>query len=229
MTVLTYGTLGIVAAVVLSLCLFIFSRRKVRADGRSRNLVVASTAAPFLGLGWLVAALLIHVQISNKLAHQDCGLSGDPYVTLPNGYVLGSHNTYDGYFRAPGFETDVPMAGPGYVRSIIDLQLKGDYFVGTQFDFKTSAVRPFVFDTRTREFHVVATDNLADATNSSDLDRWAAAETSAHNDSDSYWVMYAQYRKHWPNYVMFSLIVVGEAGIVLGLWRLWRRPRALIP
>ena len=64
----------------------------------------------------------------------------------------GSHNTYDGYFRAPGFETDVPVSGPGYVRSLIDLSFPDPYFVGTQLDFQTSKVRSFVFDTRTRTY-----------------------------------------------------------------------------
>ena len=60
---------------------------------------VPTTVAPFLAFSWLIAAFVLHVLISNNLAHQDCGfgLSPDPWVTLPNGYVLGSHNTYDGY------------------------------------------------------------------------------------------------------------------------------------
>jgi hypothetical protein len=104
-----------------------------------------------------VIAFLIHVQISNRLAHQDCGLSGDPYVTLPNGYVLGSLNTYSGYIKAPGYETGGPVAGPGYVRSIIDLNFSDPYFVGTQFDHETSSVRSFVFDTRKLEKAVLWT------------------------------------------------------------------------
>ena len=124
MTILTYGIIGILGTGALSLILFLFVRKKLRNEGRNdRRFVVKSTVAPFLGLAWLIVALLIHVQISNKMAHQDCGLSGDPYVTLPNGYELGSHNTYDGYIRAPGAQTDVPVTGPGYVRSIISLHL----------------------------------------------------------------------------------------------------------
>jgi hypothetical protein len=116
-TILTCGITGILGAGALSIILFFLARKKLRNEGRNdRSLVVKSTVAPFLGLVWLIVALLIHVQISNKLAHQDCGLSGDPYVTLPNGYELGSHNTCDGYIRAPGAQTDVPVAGPGYVR-----------------------------------------------------------------------------------------------------------------
>src|SRR5438270_10591584 len=127
MTIFTYGLIGILGAGVLSLFLFFSARRKLRDAGRTdRGLSVKTAVAPFLGLAWLIVALLIHVQVSNRLAHQDCGLSGDPYVTLPNGYEVGSHNTevgsdntYDGYIRAPGAQTDVPVAGPGYVRSII--------------------------------------------------------------------------------------------------------------
>src|SRR5579859_6459350 len=102
MTILTYGIIAILGASALSLILFFLARKRLRDDGwNDRSLIVESTVAPFLGIAWLIVALLIHVQISNKLAHQDCGFSGDPYVTLPNGYELGSHNTYDGYIRAP--------------------------------------------------------------------------------------------------------------------------------
>jgi hypothetical protein len=157
------------------------------------------------GLAWLIVALFIHVQVSNRLAHQDCGLSGDPYVTLPNGYEVGSHNTYDGYIRAPRAQTDVPVAGPGYVRSIISLHLADDKFTGTQFDFKTSSVRRFTFDTHTQEFSSEPEGPLS----------WEAANDKAQLGEESYWKIYATYRHHWPNYVLLILIVGGEGAIGL--------------
>ena len=118
MTILTYGVFAIVGACVLSLLLYRHAKKRLRNEGPNRRTsVVVSALAPFFGLIWLVIALLIHVEISNRLARQDCGLSGDPYVTLPNGYELGSHNTYDGYIRAPGAETDVPTEN-SLVRSL---------------------------------------------------------------------------------------------------------------
>src|SRR6202789_1317610 len=156
MTFLSYVFFGLIAAGIASLCLYLFAKRRFPEAGEvRRRVIVVSVLTPFLAFLWPIAAFVIHVEISNRLAHQDCGLglSPDPYVTLPNGYVLGSHNTYDGYFKAPGFETDMPVAGPGYVRSIIDLRFSNGYFTGTQFDFKTSNIRHFTFDTRTREFH----------------------------------------------------------------------------
>jgi hypothetical protein len=139
-------------------------------------------------------------------------VSGDPYVTLPNGYVLGSANTYDGYFKAPGFETGVPVAGPGYVRGIIDLQYSNGYFTGTQFDFTTSSVRHFVYDTRDRSFRVTdpGTPSL-----------WEDSQTSVHNDESSYWVLYARYRHQWPNYILLALILLGEGAIAYRVWRSW--------
>jgi hypothetical protein len=228
MTILMYGFLGLIATSILSLCLCFFAKRRFSKEGNYRQRVaVASALAPFLALLWLVVALLIHIVISNGLAHQDCGFSPDPYVTLPNGYVLGSHNTYDGYIKAPGFETDVPVVGPGYVRSIIDLQLSNGYFIGTQFDLKTSRMRNFVFDTRTRVFQASETkDSVSKASQGSDTDNlaaWTAAETSVHNDATSYWNLYAQYRHHWPNYVLMILIIVGEGAIGLWVWKLWTR------
>lgn len=207
------------------------AKRKANKEGRSyRQLRVANALAPFLALLWLVVALLIHIQISNRLAHQDCGFSPDPYVTLPNGYILGSHNTYDGYFQAPGFQTDVPVEGAGYVRSIIDLQFSNGYFTGSQFDFKTSNVRHFIFDTRTREYKV--TDPIDSDTRSSEsagatnLDAWGAATTEANNaaNPDSYWRLYEKYRHHWPNYVLLLLILAGEGAISFWLWKLWTAP-----
>ena len=119
------------------------------------------------------------------LAHQDCGLSGDPYVTLPNGYVIGSLNTYDGYLKAPGVETDTPVVGLGYVRSIVDLHYADPYFTGTLFDFNTTTVRSFVFDTRTRLAQLSAPSGPnIHATNpvhpdQADMDAWTAANNEA--------------------------------------------------
>lgn len=228
MTVLTWGFFSLAGAIVVSLSLYLLARRKVKEERRpNRRLIVASALAPFVALLWLLAALLIHVQISNKLAHQDCGLSPDPYVTLPNGYVLGSHNTYDGYFKAPGLETDVRVAGPGYVRAIVDLHFSDGYFTGTQFDFDTSSVRQFIFDTRTRSFKVTGGTNVPNkpfqSSDPSDLDAWTAATTRANDaaNPDSYWRLYEKYRHHWPNYVLMLLIVSGEGAIAFWLWKLW--------
>jgi len=212
MTIFTCGIVGILGASILSIILFFLARKKLDNEGRNdRSLVVKSTVAPFLGLAWLIVALLIHVQISNKLAHQDCGLSGDPYVTLPNGYEVGSHNTYDGYIKAPGARTDMPVAGPGYVRSIITLHVTGDNFTGTQFDFKTSSLRSFTFDTHTQAFQSVPEGPLS----------WEAANDRSQLGEDSYWKIYAKYRHHWPNYILLILIVGGEGSIGLLIHRLW--------
>ena len=226
MTIATYGMIGLVVASLLLICLALIARQRLLSDSPNRRKIIATSAAsPFLALAWLVAALLIHVQISNRLAHQDCGLSPDPYVTLPNGYILGSANTYDGYIKAPGYETDVPVAGPGYVRGLIDLQLTDGYFIGTQFDFKTSAVRHFVYDTRTRAFRASDTKESAikefQASNPNDLAAWSAAQTSVHTDANSYWVLYSRYRHRWPNYVLLALIIAGESAIALWVWKIW--------
>jgi hypothetical protein len=212
MTILTYGVIGILGVSMLSLLLFFLARRKLREVGRTdRSLVKKTTAAPFVGLAWLIAALLIHVQVSNRLAHQDCGLSGDPYVTLPNGYEVGSHNTYDGYFRAPGATTDVPVAGTGYVRSIVNLHFVDNRFTGTQFDFKTSTVRRFTFDTHTQVFQSAPVGPTS----------WEAANDEAQLGEESYWKIYAQYRHHWPNYVLLIMILGAEGTIALRIWKAW--------
>jgi hypothetical protein len=176
---------------------------------------------------WLAVALLLHVQISNRLAHQDCGLSGDPYVTLPNGYVVGSLNTYDGYFVAPGFKTDTPVAGPGYVRSIIDLHYSEPNFTGTLFDNDTTTVRSFVFDTRTRTAQLSTPSGQSiHAMNpyhpdAADMDAWTAANDEAQRGPNSYWKIYYRYRHHWPNYVLLAMILAGEGAIVFWVRKAW--------
>ena len=225
MTIVTGLTAGLLAASVLSACLYLYSKRYI---GRSKRVSAESAAAPFLGVAWLGLALLIHVWVSNTLAQQDCGLSGDPYVTLPNGYVLGSLNTYSGYFKAPGFETDVPAAGPGYVRGLIDLKLVDGMFRGTQYDHVTGMVRRFTFDTRTRDFHIVADEDLSNTfrrnASAPGMDGFTAAQTSVREDAGSYWRLYDQYRHHWPNYLLAGIILVGETFIILWIRRLWSSP-----
>lgn len=211
MTVITDGFFSLLAAAVLSFSLRWLAKRTVRdVETQSSRLISVATFAPFLGLIWLMAALLIHVQISNRLAHQDCGFSPDPYVTLPNGYILGSLNTYDGYIVAPGFTTSVPFAGPGYVRGLQTLEYENGYFTGTQFERMGS--HSFVFDTRTREY-LRSPDQ--------DPKTWQEAMTSAPDKGDSYWVLYAQSRHRWPNYVLLALIAAGEGAIIFWVWKLW--------
>ena len=95
MTIISWGVIGLIGAGVLSLVLFSLARRKLRKEDRTdHGFIVRNVAAPFLGLVWLVAALLIHVQISNRLARQDCGLSGDANPPRPGDrnafFVYGS-------------------------------------------------------------------------------------------------------------------------------------------
>jgi hypothetical protein len=227
MTIVIVGVVGIVIASILSATLYVVGRGRVRRGVSTRRATVVGAVAPFLGLLWFVVAFIIHVQISNRFAHQDSGLTGDPYVTLPNGYVLGSLNTYSGYIKAPGYQTDVPVAGPGYVRSIINLKFSDPYFVGTQFDHKTSSMRGFVFDTRTREFHALELESRGrplDPSSQAAVDAWADAQTHAQQDADSYWKLYDQYRHRWPKYVFLAIIAVGEAGIFLYVRRIWKTP-----
>lgn len=213
MTIAIYGSLILVAAGITSLCLCFYARKRISPEAKGRRKALILTAiAPFLGVCWLAVALLLHVEISNRIAHQDCGLSGDPYVTLPNGYELGSLNTYDGYIKAPGYETDVPIAGPGYVRSLVDLEFSDGRFTGTQFDFNTSSIRSFSFDTRTRNYQSSASGVPA---------TFEDMATRAQQDPTSYWRLYALYRRHWPSYVLLALIVLGEGAIYLGVRRMW--------
>jgi hypothetical protein len=226
MTFLSFGVVGLVGASVASFCLFFYARNRVRLTGRQPGVVTLTTVAPFLAFFWLIAAFVLHVLISNNLAHQDCGfgLSPDPWVTLRNGYKLGSHNTYDGYIAAPGVETAQPVVGDGYVRSIITLQWKDPYFVGTQFDFNTGRTRAFIHDTRV---HTTATSdpsldvNEVTEEGSKNLDAWTTAQTQTHFDADSYWVMYARNRRRWPSYEFLALVLLGEAAIGFWLWRTW--------
>lgn len=226
MTFLFFGVVGVVGASVASFCLYSYARKRVPLNGRKTGVVFLTTVAPFFAFLWLIAAFILHVSISNKIAHQDCGfgLSPDPWVTLPNGYKLGSHNTYDGYIAAPGVETAQPVVGAGYVRSIINLKWKDPYFIGTQFDFDTGHMRAFVHDTRTRTTTTSEPNldvNEVTEEGSKNLDAWTAAQTQTHSDADSYWVMYAQNRRRWPSYVFLTLVLLGESAIGFWLWRTW--------
>jgi hypothetical protein len=146
-------------------------------------------------------------------------------VTLPNGYVLGSLNTYSGYIKAPGYETGVPVAGRGYVRSIIDLKFSDPYFVGTQFDHETSRIRSFVFNTRTLDFRASEpkTPRLERSSEAA-LDAWGDAQTHVQTDPDSYWTMYYQYRHRWPKYVFLAILAIGEFGIIFCVRVSWKTP-----
>lgn len=210
---LMLGLLGIGVAIIGSITLVVRAKKRLPRGLPGHGLFLTACGfAPFVGLLWLVAALLIHVQISNKWAHQDCGFSGDPYVTLPNGYVLGSLNTDDGYIVAPGFNTDIPASGPGYVRSLIDIQLINGSFVGSYHDYGTNTIHNFTFNTRDRSIQTSDTGIPID---------FGTVQTRVHEDSTSYWKLYDKYRHQWPAIVSLDFFTLGGAALIAGLRRFW--------
>lgn len=205
MEFLAWGSVLLVLAIVLSVVLYLSAKRAYpESTAATRTYRISSTLAPLLGLLWLLASLILHVIISNYLAHQSVGFSPDPYVTLPNGFRLGSHNTYDGYIVAPGYDTDVPVTGPGYVRSIIDVAWVGRTFRGSLFDFHSSSMQNFVFNTKTLH---IETSPVGPTT-------WEAANDKAQLGPQSYWLLYRQYRHIWPTYVFLGILILGEALII---------------
>jgi len=203
-----------VIALVLSVALVLKARKQVAHGVQGRTLFLfANAVAPFIALAWIVIAVFIHIHISNRWAHQDCGFSGDPYVTLPNGYVVGSLNTYSGYVVAPGFHTDQPITGQGYVRSLIDIELKGNVFVGTVHNFNTNEEWNFTFHTQ---------DRRIETSNTGRPISFEETQNRVHQDPNSYWVMYNQYRHRWPVVIFLDLIAFGGGLIVYGMRKLWQ-------
>jgi hypothetical protein len=212
---LTFGLLGLVAATITSIALIVRSKKRLPQGLRGRSLfLTACGLAPFAGLFWLILAFVVHVQISNKLAHQDCGFSGDPYVTLPNGYVLGSLNTYSGYIVAPRYKTDVPATGPGYVRSLIDIELVNGSFVGSYQDLTTNVVHNFIFNTRDRSIQTSDTGIHID---------FGTVQDRVHADPTSYWKLYEKYRHYWPGFISLALVALGELAIIFSLRGFWSK------
>jgi hypothetical protein len=208
MTVLICGVPLVICACLASVLFRWLAKRRLHAGGAgSPDLPEACAKAPFLGLLWLVVALLIHVLVSNVIAHQDCGLSGDPYVTLPNGYVVGSLNSDDGYIRAPDAKTDRPVIGPGYVRSVDVVNYTDGVFRGQLYDFDSRGFRGFILDSRNGFVGLIDP--------SSPAPRYAIP-ANTRLIAASYRVLYAQYRHRWPNYVLVGLILTGEG--LIGLW-----------
>jgi hypothetical protein len=215
-----WGAVGFVVSIA-SAILLVRSARRRQKDAWT---VAVCGVAPFIGLLWIAFTLFLHIRISNNLAHQDFGMSGDPYVTLPNGYRLESGNTYDNRLVAPGSQSDIPIAGPGYVRSIIHLQIDGDDFVGDQYDFTTRSIRPFRFNMKTGRFSAPGPTPTADETLHAKIDDagdiWGNAQTQARTDSNGFWNLYAKYRQHWPAYLLITLVVLGEGGLIVGVRKL---------
>lgn len=226
MDFLTWGLVLLGIAVVLSVTLYFRTKRSYPETSLATvRLRVASAAAPFLGLLWIVVSLVLHTIISNTIAHQSVGFSPDPYVTLPNGYVVGSLNTYSGYVRAPGASTDIPWVGPGYVRGLIDLTYDNGRFKGTYLDSHsdmqpqgTDHIRTFTFDTRDKSIRTIETNEKTD---------FGGQQTKVHEDATSYWQLYAKYRHAWPTAVFWIVLIGGEALIVLTLRRMEPRTPAI--
>lgn len=213
MSFLMWGFILTIVSIVLSIILFGFAKRSFPdSTYAAKRYRTFNAAAPFLALGWLVAALILHTLISNRLAHQSVGYSPDPYVTLPNGYVVGSLNTYSGYVHAPRVTTDIPWIGRGYVRGIIDLEFRDGRFIGTYLDSKsqfqpegTDHVRNFVFDTRDQSIQTSDTNTAGDFT---------SQQNSVHQDQNSYWNLYARHRHGWPVVAFWVILIGGWSALV---------------
>ena len=222
MNFLVFGFLLFCVAAVCSAALYVRAKRTCPGvDANARQFRAESAAAPFVGLLWIVVALILHTLISNRLAHQSVGFSPDPYVTLPNGYVVGSLNTYDGYVHAPGFSLDFPWVGPGYVRGLIDLTFDDGRFEGTYFDSHsdmqpqgTGHIRHFVFDTHDRSISTSDTGGVTD---------FGGQQTLVHEHETSYWQIYARYRHGWPTTVFWLILIGGEAAVVVVFRRMKAR------
>jgi hypothetical protein len=210
-----WGFVSLIIAILLSAILNRLARRR----GKSGRQVVFCTVSPFAGLLWLALAFLLHIKLSNDFAHQDAGFSGDPYVTLPNGYRLESGNTYDNRLIAPGFHSDMPIAGPGYVRMIVHLQVVEDGFIGDQYDPVTQSMRSFHFDTQTRQFQTQGSTPTADEmlhlkTHKRDLDMFSINQEQALHDPNGFWALYSKYRRTWPAIVLITVLMLGEGALV---------------
>jgi hypothetical protein len=213
MAFLTWGFILAIVGIVLSISLSRFAKRSFPdSTYAAKRYRTFNAAAPFLALGWLVATLVLHTFISNHLAHQSVGYSPDPYVTLPNGYVVGSLNTYSGYVHAPGVTTDIPWVGRGYVRGIIDLEFRDGQFIGTYLDSKsqfqpegTDHVRNFVFDTRKQSIQTSDTNTAGD---------FISQQNSVHQDQNSYWNLYARNRHGWPAVAFWVVLLGGWSALV---------------
>jgi hypothetical protein len=219
MELLALGLIGLIVAFITSVLLVWYAKRTIPSGASHRRKILQnSAAAPFLGFLWVIVAFIIHVFVANHFAHQDCGfgLSPDPFVTLPNGYQVGSANTYDGYFEAPGFTTDVPSEGPGYVRDLVTLHFENGFFTGTHLDRKSSSIRAFRYDTRTRDFEVLGDSSNADPSSGNEMEMFGKVQTLVHTSPDSYWVMYREYRYIWPTYEFLFLVIVGE--LLIAYW-----------
>jgi len=73
MTILTYGIIGILGAGALSVVFSLFTRKKLRNDGRNgRSLLVKSTIAPLLRLAWPIVVLGIE-SLRSPSIHNDNG------------------------------------------------------------------------------------------------------------------------------------------------------------
>jgi hypothetical protein len=219
MTFLFWGFMLSVVALLASILLYRNAKRISPQSTRDAyRYRYNRAAAPFLAILWIAIALILHTIISNKLGHQSVGFSPDPYVTLPNGYVVGSLNTYSGYVHAPGVQTDIPWVGTGYVRGIIDLSYNEESFAGTYLDSRsdfqpkgTDRIRGFVFDTRDQSIKTFDTKEAAD---------FETQQNRVHEDATSYWNLYAKYRHRWPTEVFWIILLGGEIGVVVLYFRL---------
>jgi hypothetical protein len=214
MAFITGGAVLLLVAVIASFMLRVYALRSVPGKSwEARKYHRELIATPFAAVLWIAPCLIAYTWVSNHVAHQSVSFSPDPYITLPNGYVVGSLNTYCGYVHAPGVDTDIPWTGPGYVRGLIDLDYADGRFQGTYLDshsdmqpLGTDRIRKFIFDTRNRSIQTWDSSIQAD---------FGQQQTMVHEHSSSYWQFYAANRRHWPEPLFWLLLLAGVATIVI--------------
>lgn len=106
----------------------------------------------------------------------------------------------------------MPATGPGYVRSLIDIQLINGSFVGSYRDYGSNTIHNFSFNAGDRSIQTTDTGIPID---------FGAVQDRVHSDPTSYWRLYERYRHRWPAIVFLDLIALGGGAIIFGLRKFW--------
>lgn len=133
-SLLLLAVLGFIVACIIGLIIWRVAARAVRnSGGGRRKLVMFAAMYPFICLLWAAGVSGCQRHIEVTVLHHDSGYGDSFYVTLPNGYRIGSiDDLEDGWVFNPRLKAHMTgfLSEEAGVEGVRNLQVAGQYILG---------------------------------------------------------------------------------------------------
>ena len=231
LTLLFYRVAGSLIVIIASPMLVWLGRKRIALNTRGRGgFLWVCGLAPLAAVLWVWVCFVGYSYVNRTIFHQDDGLTDDPYVTLPDNFVIGKQVDYCwGYIagsgqQTHGFDKCHSPDGRGLVSGVTEVQIADHYILGTRSvaDADPNFLRGgahtvtsyFLLDRRTGSVeHFASKEDLSAAASSKGIDM----------SPEYIGLTYARHRVHWIDWLLVPAQLFGVAGLLAFLLFWYKR------